>query len=168
MLVRGSLGSKSIKKKTFQKKKRILPRCFLVLFFPYLVSCSSVSWEMSLWSPGLLLEQMLSWGVLLVFSWLSLVLWCSPHAGGYLLLSPCTRAVSGVSLGPMKPHGMSPGQLCCCCTTGAGWSLAWPVGAACSWHCQGWTNNDLVLGRSGGHGPPSRGARERCSVGLLE
>lgn len=145
MLVRGSLGSKkSIKKKN---RKRILPSCFLVPVAPYHVSCTSVSWEMSLWSPRLLLEQMLSWGlVLLVFSWLSLVLWSSPHAGWYLLLSAGTKAVSGASRGPMKPHGVPPGELCCCCTTGAGWSLAWPVGAARPWHCQGWTNN----GRFGG------------------
>lgn len=162
MLVRGSLGSKSIKKKTLKKKKENPSQLFPSPSFPYLVLCSSVSWEMSLWFPGLLLEQMLSSGlVLLVFSWLSLVLWSSPHAGGYLLLSPCTRAVSGASLGPMEPHGVSSGELCCCSTTGGGWSLAWPVGAACSWHCQGWTNNDLILGRWRGDTAHPQGEQER-------
>lgn len=102
VLVRGSLGSKSIKKPTNKqksaennKKKRLLPSCFLVLFLPYLVSCSSVSWEMSLWSPGLLVEQISpgGWSCLCVAG----CLWfCGPH---HMLVGTCCHhSVPGLCL----------------------------------------------------------------------
>lgn len=113
-----------------------------------------------------------------MFSWLSLVLWSSPRAGGYLLLLLCTRAVSGASLGPMKPHGVSPEELC----------AALPLVVAGPWHGQwellpvfgiakdGQTVTLSLAGRGDTAHPQGeqgsdglwRGTRERWLIGLCE
>lgn len=112
MLVRGSLGSKTKTKK--KEREKNLPSCFLVLFPPpgFVQFCELRNVLVAIISPWvsplvdvLLLQPPPLGLVLLVFSWLSLVLWSSPCAGGCLVLLPHAEALSEAALGSMKPHG---------------------------------------------------------------